>query len=1480
MNKNQDKGSHTVSMEPEIIIEGTDQTDIGPLSYSLQQTRAAFQNTPSNRARAYVSILIFAYNNLQQHTKFCIESILKYTENIDYELVLLDNGSSDGTFEYFKTVPHAPKKIVRITENKGANYGQFTATKYLTGRYVAMIANDVYVTPNWLSNMLKCAESDERIGFLATFSDNISNLQAVNLSFDSLDEMRLKAEQYNVSDPRKWEERLRLMPAIALYKRECLDIIGSLDYAFRHDFSDDDISFRVRRAGYKLICCGDVFVHHEGSSAAGTSEKKLEVLKRGREIFKEKYFGVDAWDDINNFELLMLNLVNPEEMRGKSNPRVLGIDVKCGTPILQLKNKLRLADIFDTELSAFVQDPKYWLDLKTICEGKVVVDRIEYISEHFSPARFDYILLGNPLNLYPQGEEILRNLLPLLKREGQLLIKLKNHFDPQVFFKSKGKDHASDYKGVSYSDIDHMNQVLVQNGFAIKDIRLALHPLDDATKEAVRDVIRQTYADDKVEATFRELTAEEYVIEIFNTGHAQPEELNDNRAELPRQKETTLATDDPLCCCFLHATVAQGMTSIIMFTHDHLEDTQKCLENLRKFTPESHEVIFVDDASADGTVKWLQAQVKNNEHYDIIENKEEGGYALRINQGIQRAQGEYILLLNYNAVVGPGWLEGMLACLKHAPDAGIIGPVTDEANGIQQISNAISCSAECLDSDALIFREKHLNRRIPSRNLSSFCLLFTRQFVEKIGLLDGQFIIADNAIEDYCLRAVLKGHTNYIAGDVLILNRDEEKKPSQRREIEKKWALTTSSVEGRDLWVLKARKLAADLQMQGKTDQAIEALIDCIKIIPDHVLIYYEMIRIFLELKKFSEAWEVVTSMPAHAKDALKGLEYAGYIKEGLDLNDDAAVYAERMTAMDAYYAPALNLKGVLAYKKTEEDQAAEYFKKAMVSDPGYGEAYTNLGVLYWRAGEAEETLAHLRKGFNLSPTVPDTGALYYSVVSAMSRFNDAEADFVEACSVSPHNKHLAFLYIDVLLQQGKWHAAMIRIEDALSSFGLDEGMLKAALDIREKIGPQRIDETARPNTLSLCMIVKNEEQNLVRCLHSVRDIADEIIIVDTGSTDRTIDIAKVFGAQVFTFPWTGDFSEARNYSLKQATGDWILVLDADEVISARDLKEMKMLLSKASPVPVAYSIATRNYIKKISVTGWERNRGEYPEEAGAGWVRSDKVRLFPRFADIRFAGPVHEMVEESLKKANIRICPSTIVIHHYGKLDMERETQKYEMYYLLGKMKYESDPINVKYINELAKQAHWLNKYDEAIDLWTKLLAILENDPQSDAYRQIAKVSYGEAIAEIYTQIAAVYLMSGRYREALQAASKANQRKEKRNEHILMYAHCEVISGSLNAAVSAVEEILKADPNQPPALFLKAVILHLEEINEQSMSIFRFLLDSRIHLTPVLNSIIRQLNDHGKRKEALSLLNLEFTFGIQDEETQTLKDLLAVKQC
>lgn len=927
----------------------------------------------------------------------------------------------------------------------------------------------------------------------------------------------------------------------------------------------------------------------------------------------------------------------------------------------------------------------------------------------------------------------------------------------------------------------------------------------------------------------------------------------------------------------------KGIISIIIATHNHLDLTKKCIKSIRKHASEPYEIIFVDNASTDGTVKWLQNQVRENKNYELIKNKENIGPVKAHNQGIILSRGEYILLLDNDVVASDSWLSGMMSCLNRASTAGVVGAMSNNCKGLQQVTDKSYHSFNYLCNYAATFKEQFQYRRIPYRNIAGFCQLFKRSLVERIGLFDESFTIADFANDDFCLRASLAGYQNYIAGDVFVHhfgNRnftgnviDYRSTMSNNREIiNKKWTLSLSSPEGKNLAVLKSLELADEFYQKGKVDQATKALINCITLKPDAKEIYFELTRMFIESKRFSEAWEVIESMPEAAKHEMKGLEYAGYAKEGLDLDDDAVLYANKMFSLNNNYPEAINLKGVLAYKKGEKEKAADCFRKAIEADPGYGEACTNLGVYYWGMNNKKEALAYLKKGFILSSIIPDVSSLYFSALTSPGISSEAEINFREACRLYPKNKKLAFLLIDILIKQCKFDSAMLHIEDALDTFGLDKGILNAALAVRKQISPLQIEAGSKKSTLSICMIVKNEERHLVRCLKSVRDIADEIIVVDTGSTDKTRDIASVFGAKVFDFPWTGDFAAARNYSLEQATCQWLLILDADEVISSRDFNELKEIICRKSSTPAAYYIATRNYIRNAAVIGWTQNSGEYPEEAGSGWVISIKVRLFTRNKDVFFSNPVHETLEDSLGKANIPIAPCKIVVHHYGKLDDQKDMQKGQDYYLLGKIKHENDPTNMKYILELARQAHELNKYEEAVELWLKLISILlKTNSGSPAYKELAQSTHGDPLSEIYIQLASGYLMLNRYEEALVSARKAMEGKVKIKEYIYTYAYCEIIAGSLGNAFFELDGLLKTIPDYPPALLLMSVIFCLEGKKVKAQEYFKLLQQKGIHLSPLLNKYARELRHQGRKDEALLILDAAVENKLNDEETAKL---------
>jgi GT2 family glycosyltransferase len=219
-----------------------------------------------------------------------------------------------------------------------------------------------------------------------------------------------------------------------------------------------------------------------------------------------------------------------------------------------------------------------------------------------------------------------------------------------------------------------------------------------------------------------------------------------------------------------HAPLSRipGLTSIIILTWNQLEYTKACLESIRAHTDDSYEIIFVDNGSSDGTVNWLVKQTMQDPKCRLIENGSNVGFSKGCNQGIKTASGDCIVLLNNDVVVTEGWLSGMMECLQSAPDIGIVGPMTNYISGPQKVPAVGYSSIEELAEYAQAFRLKNRHRRIHSRRVVGFCMLFKRQLIEEVGLLDESFVSGNFEDDDFCLRASLEGYRNTIAGDVFI----------------------------------------------------------------------------------------------------------------------------------------------------------------------------------------------------------------------------------------------------------------------------------------------------------------------------------------------------------------------------------------------------------------------------------------------------------------------------------------------------------------------------------------------------------------------------------------------------------------------------------------------------------------------------------------------------------------------------------------
>jgi len=236
----------------------------------------------------------------------------------------------------------------------------------------------------------------------------------------------------------------------------------------------------------------------------------------------------------------------------------------------------------------------------------------------------------------------------------------------------------------------------------------------------------------------------------------------------------------------------------------------------------------------------------------------------------------------------------------------------------------------------------------------------------------------------------------------------------------------------------------------------------------------------------------------------------------------------------------------------------------------------------------------------------------------------------------------------------------------------------------------------SRPGTISLCMIVRDEEDRIGRCIESVRDVVDELVVVDTGSRDRTVEIAESYGARIVDYTWQADFGAARNAGIEVARSDWILVLDADELIAREDHGELSRMATASEQV--AYRFVTRNYGNDRQLAGWVPSAPDDMYARGfTGWHPSVKVRMFPNGLGIRFSGRVHELVNDSLERLGVPRRMSDVHVHHYGRGPAGLPPDKRRLYLELGRKKVTDNPSDAKARFELGNLLAEMGRTDDA---------------------------------------------------------------------------------------------------------------------------------------------------------------------------------------
>lgn len=350
------------------------------------------------------SIIILTYNNLDK-TRDCIESIRKYTDKDSYEIIVVDNNSTDDTKLFLEDQDDI--KVIFNESNVGFPMGCNIGIANAEETYdILLLNNDTIVTKNWLSNLKKCLYSDEKIGAVGAVSNNGANLQGVDFTYNDFDEMQNLASKNNISDVKKWEEKVCLIGYCLLIKREVMDQLNGLDEGYTPGYiEDNDLSLNIIKLGYRLMLCHDSFIHHYlGTSFRKDEDKFNKIILKNRDYFEKKWnFNVFTFDSTKNNSIFLADSPND----------VLDYNCGIGTSLLRIKYLFPNIKIIGLEKDVFKRE---------IAEhfGTIVKD-LDELNQ-----KFDTIFIGNALETEEKPLYFIHKLKKYLKEDGVIIGEISN----------------------------------------------------------------------------------------------------------------------------------------------------------------------------------------------------------------------------------------------------------------------------------------------------------------------------------------------------------------------------------------------------------------------------------------------------------------------------------------------------------------------------------------------------------------------------------------------------------------------------------------------------------------------------------------------------------------------------------------------------------------------------------------------------------------------------------------------------------------------------------------------------------------------------------------------------------------------------------------------------------------------------------------------------------------------------------------------
>ncbi|MBI3464556.1 MAG: glycosyltransferase [Planctomycetes bacterium] len=408
------------------------------------------------------------------------------------------------------------------------------------------------------------------------------------------------------------------------------------------------------------------------------------------------------------------------------------LDIGCGAGRVGAAIKARQqAEVVGIELDAqAAAEAQDRLD-------RVLVGNIEQMELDLPPQSFDAILCGDVLEHLSDPASVLRRARQWVKPDGRLIASIPNIRHQSVL--RALLDGNWTYEPAGLLDRDHLRfftrreveKLFYRSGFSIHEIHAVPGPGYD-----------------------------EWV------DRGRPNEVKVGRLHIGGMSDTEAEefyAYQYLLSALPAALPEHGLTSIVIVTHNQVAYTRQCVDNIRERTDELYELVFVDNASTDGTVEYLRSL----EGAKVLTNADNRGFPAAVNQGIRVATGKQILLLNNDCIVTTAWLRRLLRALEIDSRIGLVGPCSNNVSGSQQVTVRYE-ELESLDGFAWDWGKKHDQIIADTDRLVGFCLVIRRELIDKMGALDERFGMGCFEDDDYCLRALRAGYRVVIARDAFV----------------------------------------------------------------------------------------------------------------------------------------------------------------------------------------------------------------------------------------------------------------------------------------------------------------------------------------------------------------------------------------------------------------------------------------------------------------------------------------------------------------------------------------------------------------------------------------------------------------------------------------------------------------------------------------------------------------------------------------